>query len=502
MTQQNAYQWRLNTLQYATCGYWHNAGDVDICATRIVTDTKKIQAGDVFLTLKGERFDAHDFVQTAKDRGAVAAIVERALDCDLPQLIVKNTKLALGDLGRYRRNIHPDLTVIAITGSSGKTTTKEMMGAVLSQIAPTLITEGNLNNDLGVPMMLLKLTDAHRFAVLELGANHLGEIAYTAQMVRPDVAVVLNIGTAHMGEFGGREQIATAKAEIFSALSKSGVAVVPFADEFYEFLTTQAAKSTQKIISFGEQVADLDLVDLNDADKQILRQEGVSRVLVMGDVFADDIELSATHSEFLLNFTQDDSMVDSIPVRLPLIGEHNITNALSAAAAAFSVGISPKMIANGLTQTIPPKGRLTRLAFGRHILIDDTYNANPTSVIAAAKVLENEANTKILVLGDIFELGDTADIQHANLGEVLAKLDIDRVLMIGEHMQHACIAMNATRVIACHYQSKQALLTDLKDILDNHTTTVLFKGSRGMAMESLIADLTGNQPHQFIIRAC
>ena len=182
---------------------------------KITTDTRKIEQGDIFLAIQGDNFDGHDYVQTAKDKGAVLAIVSRAVESDLPQLVVTDTKLALGKLGAYRRDQHPNLKVIAITGSSGKTTAKEMLGSILNRIAPTLITRGNLNNDLGVPMMLLELTDDHRYAVMELGANHVGEIAYTTQLVKPDVACVLNIGTAHLGEFGGRDNIAKTKSEIY-----------------------------------------------------------------------------------------------------------------------------------------------------------------------------------------------------------------------------------------------------------------------------------------------
>jgi UDP-N-acetylmuramoyl-tripeptide--D-alanyl-D-alanine ligase len=211
-------------------------------STRIITDTRKIEQGDIFLAIQGDNFDGHDYVKTAKDKGAVLAIVSRAVESDLPQLVVTDTKLALGKLGAYRRDQHPNLKVVAITGSSGKTTAKEMLGSILNRIAPTLITRGNLNNDLGVPMMLLELTDDHRYAVMELGANHLGEIAYTTRLVKPDVACVLNIGTAHLGEFGGRDNIAKTKSEIFQGLSDGTMPV-------YEF--KQAVNQLKELQNFG-----------------------------------------------------------------------------------------------------------------------------------------------------------------------------------------------------------------------------------------------------------
>lgn len=485
-----AYVWQAETLKQATQGTWHKLNDAVIQVTRIITDTRKVAAGDVFLAIKGDRFDAHEFVNTAKENGAVALIVEHEVDCDLPQLVVKNTKLALGDLGKYRRDQHPDLTVVALTGSSGKTTTKEMIGAILSQIAPTLMTRGNLNNDLGVPMMLLELNDAQRFAVMELGANHLGEIAYTAGLVRPDVALVLNIGTAHLGEFGGRTNIARAKSEIYSALSDNGVAILPFADEFYQSLADEAAKFTELSLSFGEKSVPLNQAGLSDEDQAMLSAEGIESVLMMGDLFADDIETFATHCTFTLNTNIDIDEVESLPVRLPFIGEHNVANALAASAATFALGVDLPTIVKGLESAVAPKGRLTRIEFGAHTLIDDTYNANPTSMVAAAKVLEVEENTKILVLGDIFELGDAADDEHAKLGSELAGLVIDHVLTLGDHMAHTSSAINQVKPIATHFTDKPSLLAHLQDLLKNTNATVLFKGSRGMAMETLINDLT------------
>lgn len=490
MTNSSAYFWNQDNLKQATQGQWHHSDKAEIDACRIVTDTRQIQAGDVFLAIKGERFDAHDFIQNAYQQGASAAIVERVVDCDMPQLLVADTKLALGNLGKFRRDAHPDLTVIALTGSSGKTTTKEMIGAILSQIAPTLITRGNLNNDLGVPIMLLELTDEHRFLVIELGANHLGEIAYTASMVRPDVALILNIGTAHLGEFGGRANIACAKSEIYSALTSQGVAILPFSDDFYPELLKQASQFTKLHLSFGERAVPIEQAGLEATDQAMLKAEGISSVLMMGDLFADDIETFATHSTFTLNTNIDIDQIDSLPVHLPFIGEHNVANALAAASATFALGVPLEQIAKGLLRATPPKGRLMRLSMDGYHIIDDTYNANPTSMLAAAKVLEAELDTKILVLGDIFELGDAADDEHTKLGHQLALLEIDHVLTLGNHMAHTAAAINEQKPIARHYTDKPSLLKDLRQLLSHGSATVLFKGSRDMAMESLIADLT------------
>lgn len=487
------YLWQIDNLSQALTALtplWQHA-ERFTQSTRITTDTRKIEQGDIFLALKGENFDGHDYVAAAFDKGASLAITSHPVG-DYPQIIISDTRLALGLLGKYRRDVHPDLTVVALTGSSGKTTTKEMLGSILSQIAPTLITRGNLNNDLGVPMMLLELTDEHRFAVMELGANHVGEIAYTASLVRPDVACVLNVGTAHLGEFGGQENIARAKAEIYSALSSDGVAVLPFSDAFFDVLQEASAKFTQTYITFGEKAESpsvaLDFNKLSPAE--IKELSTLDSVLVMGDVFADDIELMPTHSRFELTVNLAIDELDSVPVSLPFVGEHNVSNALAAAAMATALGVPLDVIQSGLEHATPPKGRLTRMAFGAHTLIDDTYNANPTSMIAAANVLTQENAQKILVLGDIGELGDEAAHEHAKLGKALAGLQIDRILATGELMAHCVDGANEIRAgLAHHFADKEKLLAHLQELLNNATSAVLFKGSRTAKMETLIADL-------------
>lgn len=491
MTTNGLYIWHKDNLQAATNGTWQ--GEFNKKSVKITTDTRVIKQGDIFLAIKGDNFDGHAFIDVAQEKGAVAVIVDTVVDSKLPQLIVGDTKKALGLLGQYRRNEHPDLTVVALTGSSGKTTTKEMIGSILGLIAPTLITRGNLNNDLGVPMMLLELTDEHRFAVMELGANHVGEIAYTSGLVRPDVACVLNIGTAHLGEFGGRTNIAKAKSEIYSGLTADGVAVVPFGDEFFEFLGESASGFTDQILTFGEAKIPIEQADLSDEDAQTLFEQGVTSVLMMGDLFADDIDITPTGSTFTLNTNLEIDEIESLLVSLPFIGEHNVANALAAATCAYALGVPLDLIVRGLEKATPPKGRLTRIAFGEHTLIDDTYNANPTSMIAAAKVLEQEDLVKILVLGDIFELGDVADDEHHRLGQDLAVLAVDEIFGLGTHMAQMVRGANEIRAIATHFNDKSDLLNALKSRLQEAKTAVLFKGSRGMKMETLIEHLMGHQ---------
>ena len=341
--------WTAEQLQQATQGEWHNHQIPQSEIKRILTDSRHAEAGDVFLALKGERFDAHNFVAQVATQGCQIAIVEHPIDADIAQLIVKDTRLALGHLGAYRRQQNPQLKVIALTGSSGKTTTKEMLGSILSRLAPTLITRGNLNNDLGVPMMLLELRSEHQYAVMELGASHQGEIDYTSHLVQPHVAGILNIGTAHLGEFGGREGICRAKSEIYAHILPEGISVVPADDDFT--VTIRENAQTHSILSFGHG----------------------------GDVFATEVELHPQSAKFNLHTPQGIRAVD-----LPFAGAHNVQNAAAATAFALAIGIELDDIVQGLEQAQGAKGRLNFIQRQNYLFIDDTYNANPTSMRAAA----------------------------------------------------------------------------------------------------------------------
>ena len=477
---QGLYVWQVDNLLAATAtldGHWQfaegqatssnnstNTSSTNtsklISSTRIATDTRTIKTGDIFLALTGDNFDGHDYIATAIEQGAVAAIVSRPIppfDANsIPQLIVNDTRLALGQLAAYRRQQHKNLTVIAITGSSGKTTCKEMLGSIFGRLAPTLITRGNLNNDLGVPMMLLELSDHHRYAILELGANHIGEIAYTTEIVKPDVACVLNIGTAHLGEFGSREGICQTKAEIYHTLNDTQYAIVPDKDDFTNKLRRIAEKYTSHVIGFGNT-----------------------------DVSASHLDVEPERSEFKLHI---DSQVHDIS--LPLAGEHNVNNALAAAACAHALNIDISDIVVGLENARPAKGRLNSQLLGMHRLIDDTYNANPHSVRAAAKVLAAQTGTQVMVLGDIAELGEAAVSEHQSLGRTIATTGINVLLCVGEYAPHTVAGAQEISAISAHaFADKDSLLAYLQSYLQAQQAqpcTVLFKGSRSMEMETLI----------------
>jgi len=472
--------WQAPALTAATGGIWHSLPGTNASFARISTNTKLIQPGDIFLALIGERFDAHNFAADAVARGATALIVSRLLpDIRVPQLVVADTRLALGHLGAARRASVPDLTTLALTGSSGKTTTKEMIGSILrtqSGAAQVLVTRGNLNNDLGVPMMLLELTPEHRYAVMELGANHVGEIAYTTALVQPHVAGVLNIGTAHVGEFGGRAGIARAKSEIFQGLPPDGIAIVPAQGDFHEVI--QAATGTHRQIRFGGDHTN-------------------------SDIYATNIDLLPTASRFSLHLQGAAGITDSIEITLPLAGAHNVENALAAAAFARALDVSLATIATGLGSAPTTKGRLNfitqTLPDATITLIDDTYNANPHSMRAAADVLIHQAGQRIMVIGDIGELGDRASEEHHQLGAHLATLPLDAVFTVGEYAPEVARGFTGSNVAIHAFADKDTLRPVLTAWVaaarktassTDHTINVLFKGSRFMQMETLIAALT------------
>ncbi|MEB3754328.1 UDP-N-acetylmuramoyl-tripeptide--D-alanyl-D-alanine ligase [Acinetobacter sp. MD2(2019)] len=449
--------WTADQLQQATQGYWYQdripQGDIK----RILTDSRHAEQGDAFLALKGERFDAHDFIAQVEQQGCQVAIVSSPVaELALAQLVVPDTRLALGHLGQFRRQQYPNLKVLALTGSSGKTTTKEMLGSILSRLAPTLITRGNLNNDLGVPMMLLELRPEHQYAVMELGASHIGEIDYTSNLVAPQVAGILNIGTAHLGEFGGRAAICQAKSEIYAHIQPAGMAIIPAADAFAQ----QIAKSAQAYpqLSFGDG----------------------------GDIYATDIQLQAQSSSFNLHTPSA-----TAHVTLPFAGVHNVENALAAAAFALAIGVNLNDIVMGLAQAKGAKGRLNFIQHQQYLFIDDTYNANPSSMRAAAEVLLQQQGIKVMLMGDIGELGDSSQEQHQALGRDLAQLAIDYIIAVGEFSKNTLSgAAHSTHLHA--FATQADALPFLIDLIQKHQPqpmSFLFKGSRYTHMETLMADV-------------
>ncbi|MHC8405948.1 MULTISPECIES: UDP-N-acetylmuramoyl-tripeptide--D-alanyl-D-alanine ligase [unclassified Pseudomonas] len=420
-------------------------------------DSRAIVAGQLFIALTGPRFDGHDYLNDVASKGAVAALVEREVaDSTLPQLLVKDTRMALGQLGAMNRSAFTS-PVAAITGSSGKTTVKEMLASILRTRGPVLATRGNLNNDLGVPLTLLELAPEHTAAVIELGASRLGEIAYTVAMTKPHVAVLNNAGTAHVGEFGGPDKIVEAKGEIIEGLAADGVAVLNLDDKAFDIWKTRAA---------GRQVLTFALSN------------------VSADFYASDLDRDARGCP-AFNLHSPEGVER---VQLNLLGTHNVANALAAAAAAHALGVSLFGIATGLGAVQPVKGRtVAQLASNGMRVIDDTYNANPTSMCAAVDILAGFSGRTVLVLGDIGELGDWAEQGHRDVGEY-AHGKVSALYAVGPMMVHA---VNAFGEQARHFATQAELIKALKAEQDTNTT-ILIKGSRSAAMENVVAALCGS----------
>lgn len=435
-------------------GRLHGA-DAEIAG--VSTDTRSLRRGDLFVALKGPNFDGHDYLGVALGQGAAGALVERPDATGFGQVEVDDTLAGLGRLAHGWRRRCP-ATVIAITGSNGKTTLKEMTAAILAEQGGVLATRGNLNNDIGVPLTLCRLR-REPFAVIEMGANHPGEIAYLTGLAAPDVAVLNNAGRAHLEGFGSLEGVARAKAEIVQGLGEGGVFVFNADDRFAPLWRELSAKHRSR--TFGVvQPAD---VSSPEGDYQVSWQAGT----------------------FAARFPVDtgDGRID---ISLRLAGEHNRLNALAAIAAATQVGASLIDAQRALAALGPVPGRLCPLpGLAGSRLIDDSYNANPDSVIAALHVLAAAPGRRTLVLGDLAELGPDAPAIHRRLGESCDRAGIDRLLTVGEMSRAASEVFAGERR---HFASREAAVECLLATLSDEDS-ILVKGSRASRMDQVVAAL-------------
>ncbi len=422
----------------------------------VSTDTRAIAAGELFFALKGDRFDAARFLGDACAAGAAGVVVGRDAAATCPvgasMILVDDARAALGRLAAYWRRRFTG-RLLGLTGSNGKTTVKDMIAAVLrrhcSDPSQVLATEGNLNNDIGVPLTLLKLREFHRYAVVEMGMNHAGEIRYLTGLARPQIALVNNAGTAHIGILGSREAIARAKAEIYEGLSEAGLALVN-ADDAYAPMWREL-NASRRVIEFA------------------LDAPACVRGRYQGHALHSDIVVTtpAGQAQF----------------RLGLPGEHNVRNAIAAAAAAFALEVPNESIAAALEAFEGPKGRMQQLrGVSQSILIDDTYNANPDSTLAAIAVLAGMDGKRVLVLGDMGELGEQAADEHRRVGEAAKSAGLDGLCTLGELSEHATRGFGDG---ARHFASIEDLLAAVQAQL-GPKTTVLVKGSRFMRMERVV----------------
>lgn len=443
----------------ARCGEGRLVGE-DRVFDCISTDSRSLPAGALFVALRGERFDGHEFANAAAARGAGGLLVERPLPIGVPQVVVSDTLRALTACARAHRRRFRN-PVVAVTGSNGKTTTKEMIGAILGRKGPCLITKGNLNNHIGVPLTLLDLRQEHRHAVIEMGANHGGEIAHLASIAEPDIGLVTNAGAAHLEGFDSLDGVAAGKGELFAGLPPDGVAVIN-ADDRYA-ASWRSAAAGRRLLTFGvEQPADF-----------------TARHIVTS------IESSGPRQQFDLV-----SPVGTEPVRLDLAGLHNLRNALGAAAAAHAAGADLSDIAAGLGAVRPVKGRLEfRRAINGALLVDDSYNANPASVRAGLDTFRAVTGARWLVLGDMMELGSAADQLHAEIGLYAKEAGIERLLAFGPKSRFAVDAFGPG---GAWFEDIDDLIAEARRSLVPDVV-VLVKGSRANRLERVTAALARNQ---------
>jgi UDP-N-acetylmuramoyl-tripeptide--D-alanyl-D-alanine ligase len=428
--------------------------------TSVSTDSRNIPAQCLFIALKGDRFDGHDFVDTAIKNGAVALLVDHLLvdhpfAADIVQIVVADTQKAMGKMGAFvRQTVAP--ICVALTGSNGKTSVKEMLATILSQHHQVLFTAGNFNNEIGVPLTLLRLSKGDEYGVFELGANHRGEIDYTSSLVLPQVALVNNVGNAHLEGFGSLEGVAQAKSEIFNHLAPDGTAIINADDKFADFMLQQS--QGHKHLRFSREMN------------------------VDADVIATDIVADANGCyRFTLTFDGQQEVV-----QLPLAGLHQVSNALAAASMCIALDISLYDIAQGFALLKPVKGRMQPHELGRVLLIDDSYNANPTSVSAAINWLQQRDGYRCLVLGDLGELGDNAAPLHASIGLQVKNAAIESLFCCGQLSANTSEAFGSE-----HFCAQEPLIVALQKqlISTKGNITVLVKGSRSAAMERVVDSL-------------
>ncbi|HHF4811998.1 UDP-N-acetylmuramoyl-tripeptide--D-alanyl-D-alanine ligase [Haemophilus influenzae] len=449
---------KLSTVQLAQILQAKLIGDENVQVEEINTDTRKSVSNSLFFALKGEKFDAHQYLDQAVSQGALALVVQQENSSILvPQLVVKDTRIALGELAKWlREKINP--RTVAMTGSSGKTTVKEMTASILQHTAAdseaVLFTNGNFNNDIGVPLTLLRLTEKHRFAVIELGANHQNEINYTTKLVQPNAALINNIAPAHLEGFGSLAGVVQAKGEIYRGLTKNGVAII---NAEHNHLDIWQKEISNHAIQY-----------FNGKDYSVKNVQG-----------------NEQDSTFTLVSPQGE-----IDISLPYLGEHNVKNALAATALAMNVGATLADVKAGLEQRSQVKGRLFPIQVTPNLLLlDDTYNANKDSLCAAIDVLKSYDAFLILCVADMKELGENSLAIHREVGQYVNLVNLDLVCSYGNES-----AVISEAVLGKHFTDKTEMVDFLVPLIENQLqqnkkVVVLGKGSRSMKMEDVIYSL-------------
>ncbi|MFP4248661.1 MAG: UDP-N-acetylmuramoyl-tripeptide--D-alanyl-D-alanine ligase [Armatimonadota bacterium] len=442
----------------AACEGTVEDGRENLVVSGVSTDTRELAGGELFVALVGQNHDAHEFLSAAREKGAAAAVISdpEQAPTDLPVVIVEDTLRALGLLAAWHRAKMP-ARVLGITGSTGKTTTKDMLGQIAQRVGSAVVAEGTHNNEIGVPQTLLRLSPEDRFCVLEMAMRGPGEIDYLAGIARPDVGVITNIGQSHVGQLGSREAIAQAKAELLGHVPVDG-AVVLNADDF--FFSVLCAMAEAPVVSFGiEHEADFRAVDVDDGD---VKGVGFRMVTPLGE--AD--------------------------VRMPVPGRHSVMNGLAAAAAASQIGATLEEICRSLEEYAGSPMRMQRLGGKRGaVILNDAYNASPDSVGAALNVLASAEGRRVFVFGDMLEMGAEAEPAHRQIGRAAAEAGVDWLITVGELAALAAEGA-AERGVRVSTVDEAPAAAELVDSELREDDVVLVKASRGMALERVVEALT------------
>lgn len=425
----------------------------DKTVRHVSLDTRTIESNDVFVAFKGESFDGHDCLGEAKEKGAIAAVVERKMDVDLPQCVVPDVGQAYAKLGKLHRQQMP-AKILSMTGSMGKTTVKNMLASIFSQVGPTNATEKNYNNEIGVPMTLLKLKPEHQWGVIEIGANSPGEIERNGRVAQPDCALITIIAEQHVEGMGYKDSIAREKIEIYTHLQPNGTAILPKDDEFFPLFEARTRDFKQLTFGFDPSA----------------------------DITAKDVHVDETGRTVANVITPK----GEFELKTKLLGKHNVYNALAATAVAISQDVSLDVIKSGLESVNPEDKRLTVYpGYNKSRLIDDCYNASPMGIAAALEVLSQHTGEKVWVFADMGELGDKCEYYHKWVGEQAKALGVNEIYAVGTHAQ---LTLSSFGEGGKHFDSKEALVAALKPKL-HEQMTVLVKGSRGNKLETVVEAL-------------
>lgn len=435
--------------------YYGDEVSLTQCVTAVTIDSRKIENGCLFVPIKGAKVDGHTFIPAVMEKGALCTLTEQPLEnVEHPYILVKSCKQALKDLAEHYRKVL-NIKVVGITGSVGKTSTKEMIASVLSQKYNVLKTAGNFNNEIGLPLTIFNIRDYHEVAVLEMGISDFGEMHRLTKMARPDVCVITNIGLCHLENLGNRDGILKAKTEMFDYMHPDAKIILNGDDD--KLITVKKVKGiTPKFFGLSSEC----------------------------DAFADDIRSLSLKGTSCNIHLGGKAFITTIPIP----GHHMVYNALAGALVGQELGLTPDEIKSGIEALIPVSGRNNLIETGSLMIIDDCYNANPVSTKASLDVLALADSRKVAILGDMFELGENEKQLHFGVGEHAAQKNIDLVICVGDLSANTACGAESTGAKVLHFETKAEFLSQAKDVLCKGDT-VLVKASNGMAFKEIVENL-------------